>query len=89
MLAVLLVLVAARLSGRAGDCGDQGCGAGAEPPGEHRQGGLSAAGGDTGRVVFNSVMQQASARHVGVGGPVVAQDPDRDPQQVDGYADVA
>lgn len=34
VLAVLLVLVAARLSGRAGDCGDQGCGAGAEPPGQ-------------------------------------------------------
>jgi hypothetical protein len=83
VLTVLLVLVAARLSGRVGDCGDQGCGAGAEPPGQHRQGGLSAAGGDTGRVVFDSVVQQASTRHVGVGDPVVAQDPDRDPQQMD------
>ena len=38
VLAVLLVLVAARLPGRVGDRGDQGCGAGAEPPGQHRQG---------------------------------------------------
>ena len=65
MLAVLLVLVAARLPGRVGDRGDQSCGAGAEPAGQHRQGCLPAAGSDTGRVVFDSVVQQASTRHVG------------------------
>ena len=73
VLAVLLVLVAAGLPFGVGDCGDQGGGACAEPPGQHRQGRLpAAAGGDVGRVVLDGVVQQRGARHVGVGDPVVA-----------------
>jgi hypothetical protein len=56
----------------------------AEPSGQHRQGRLPAAGGDAGRVVFDGVVKQRGARHVGAGDPVMAQDPDRDSQQAAG-----
>ena len=73
VLAVLLVLVAAGLPFGVGDRGDQGGGACAEPPGQHRQGRLPVtAGGDVGRVVLNGVVQQRGARHVRIGDPVVA-----------------
>jgi hypothetical protein len=41
-------------------------------------------GGDAGRVVFDGVVKQRGARHVGASDPVMAQDPDRDSQQAAG-----
>jgi hypothetical protein len=84
VLAVLLVLVTAGLPSGVGDRGDQGGGAGAEPPGQHRQGRLPAAGGEVGGVVLDGIVQQRGARHVRVGDPIVRQDPDGDPEQVAG-----
>ena len=70
VLAVLLVLVPAGLPAGVGDLGDQGGGAAAEPPGQHRQGRLpGAAGGQAGSqaggVVLDGVVQQRGAGHVG------------------------
>ena len=77
------MLVAAGLVDRVGDRGHQFGGAFAELPGQDREGGLPvAAVGDVVGVVFDRVVQQGGACHVGVGDAVVAEDPDRDPQRM-------
>jgi hypothetical protein len=64
--AVLLVLVAAGLPLGVGDRGDQVGGAGAEPPGQHCQGGLPVtAGGDVCGVVFGGVVHSAAQARPG------------------------
>ena len=83
VLAVLLVLIPAGLVGRIGDGGDQLGGPAAELPGQDREGGLSGASGrEILRVVFDGVVQQRGAGHAQVDDPVMAEDPDRDPQQM-------
>jgi hypothetical protein len=55
----------------------------AELPGQRREGSLpGAAGRDVFRMVFDGVMEQGGACYVGIGDPVVGDDPDGDPEQV-------
>jgi hypothetical protein len=55
----------------------------AELPCQRREGGLpGAAGRDVFGVVFDGVVEQCGACYVGVGDPVVGDDPDGDPEQV-------
>ena len=83
VLAVLLMLITAGGVDGVGDRGHQVGGTVAELPGQRREGGLpGAAGRDVFRMVFDGVVEQRGACYVGVGDPVVGDDPDGDPEQV-------
>jgi hypothetical protein len=83
VLAVLLVLAAAGLVDRVRDGGHLARSALAEPPGQDREGVLAGATRcDIARVVLHGVVRQCRACHVGVGDALMAEDPDRNPQQV-------
>ena len=78
VLAVLLMLITVRGVDGVGDRGHQVGGTVAEPSGQHCEGGLPGpARRDVLDVVFDGIVEQCSARHIGVGDPVVAEDPDR------------
>jgi hypothetical protein len=83
VLAVLLMLMTAGGVDRVGDRGHQVGGTVAELPCQRREGGLpGTAGRDVFGVVFDGVVEQCGACYVGVGDPVVGDDPDGDPEQV-------
>jgi hypothetical protein len=83
VLAVLLVAISPRLPVRVGDRADQGRYPVPELCREHGQGrALAGSAGQLRSVVFDRIVQQCGADHVGVGDAVVADDPDGDPQQV-------
>ena len=81
--AVLLVCVLTGQVDRVGDGLDQGGGLRAETGGQHAQcPGAAAGSGQVVGVVFHRVVQQRRADDVGVADAVMADDPQRDPQQV-------
>jgi hypothetical protein len=83
VLAVLLMLITAGGVDGVGDRSHQVGGTVAELPGQRREGSLpGAAGRDVFRMVFGSVVEQRGACYVGIGDPVVGDDPDGDPEQV-------
>jgi len=83
MFLVLLVCVPVRLLRRVGDRRDEIGHATPELPGQRGDGfRLPSARRQLAWVVLDRVVQQGGAGQVGIGGPVVADDPDRHPQHV-------